>query len=123
MSIPWQKWSFEFAAGVRFFTDNNDFLVDVKLEQDPLYNLQAHLIYDLTRRQWVSLNSNYFFGGQTYQDSIPSATRQENSRLGVTWAMSLNAQHTIKLLAHTGVITHIGNDSDTYTVAWSYRWD
>ena len=123
ISIPWHKWSFEFAAGVRFFTDNNDFLGDVKLEQDPLYNLQAHLIYDLTPRQWISLNSNYFLAGETYQDSIPSATRQENSRLGLTWAVSLNSHHIIKLLAYTGVITHIGNDSDTYTVAWTYRWD
>ena len=123
ISIPWHKWSFEFAAGVRFFTDNNDFLGDLKLEQDPLYNLQAHLVYDLTPRQWISLNSNYFFAGETYQDSVPSATRQENSRLGLTWAMSLNSQHIIKLLAHTGVITRIGNDSDTYTVAWTYRWD
>ncbi len=123
VSIPWHKWSFEFSAGVRIFSDNNDFLGDVRLEQDPLYNLQAHLIYDLTPRQWVSLNSNYFFAGETYQDSVPSATRQENSRLGFTWAMSLNSRHTMKLLAHTGVITHIGNDSDTYTVAWTYRWD
>jgi len=123
VSIPWHKWSFEFAAGVRIFTDNNNFLGEAKLEQDPLYNLQAHLIYDLTPRQWVSLNSNYFFAGEIFQDSVPSATRQENSRLGLTWAMSLNSQHIIKLLAHTGVITRIGNDSDTYTVAWIYRWD
>lgn len=123
VSIPWRKWSFEFAAGVRFFTDNNDFLGDVELKQDPLYNLQAHLIYDLTRRQWISLNTNYFFGGDTFQDNVPAAPRQNNSRLGLTWAMALNPRHILKILAHTGVVTRIGNDSDTYTVAWSYRWD
>ena len=123
MSIPWRKWSFEFVAGARIFTDNDEFLGDVRLEQDPLYNLQAHLVYDLTPRQWVSFNSNYFFGGKSYQDGVQAAVRQENSRLGLTWAFALNKRHTIKLLAHTGVVTRIGNDSDTYTLGWTYRWD
>ena len=123
MSIPWRKWSFEFAAGVRFFTNNDEYIGGVQLKQDPLYNLQAHLIYDLTPRQWASFNSNYFFGGDTYQDDVASATRQENSRLGLTWAIAVNPRHTLKVLAHTGVITRIGNDSDTYSIAWTYRWD
>jgi len=123
VSIPVNKWSFEFAAGVRIFTDNSDFLDDVNLTQDPLYNIQSHVIYDLTPRQWVSLGANYFFGGDTFQDDAPSSTRQNNSRLGLTWTIGLNSKHLLKFLAHTGVIGRISNDSDTFTVAWSYRWD
>lgn len=123
ISVPWRKWSFEFSAGVRFFTNNDKYFGNVELKQDPLYNIQAHVIYDLTRRQWLSLSSNYFFGGDTYQDDLPLATEQKNSRLGATWAVAVNPQNTLTLLAHTGVITRIGNDSDTYSVAWSYRWD
>ena len=123
VSIPVNKWSFEFAAGVRIFTDNSDFLGDVNLAQDPLYNIQSHVIYDLTPRQWVSLDANYFFGGDTFQDDVPSSTRQNNSRLGLTWTIGLNSKHLLKFLAHTGVIGRISNDSDTFTVAWSYRWD
>lgn len=123
MSIPWRKWSFEFTAGVRIFTDNDEFVGNVLLEQDPLYNLQVHLIYDLSPRQWISLNGNYFFGGVTFQDSVKTPTRQENSRLGLTWSVALNSKHTLKFAAHTGVITRIGNDSNSYSVAWIYRWD
>jgi len=123
VSIPVNKWSFEFAAGVRIFTDNSDFLGDVNLAQDPLYNIQSHVIYDLTPRQWVSLDANYFFGGDTFQDDVPSAARQNNSRLGLTWTVGLNSKHLLKFLAHTGVIGRVSNDSDTFTVAWSYRWD
>lgn len=121
-SVPWKKWSFEFATGVRIFTDNED-LLGVRLEQDPLYNLQAHLIYDLTRRQWVSLNANYFFGGNTYLDGAAATDRQNNSRLGLTWAFALNSQQILKVLAHTGVMGRVANDSDMVTVAWTYRWD
>lgn len=122
VSFPWRKWSFEFATGVRIFTDNDDF-IGVQLEQNPLYNIQAHVIYDLTPRQWVSLDTNYFFGGDTYQDGVPSASRQNNSRLGVTWSVALNSQNILKFLAHTGVAGRIANNSDTFTVAWSYCWD
>lgn len=123
VSIPWNKWSFEFATGVRIFSDNDSFVGDVSLAQDPLYNIQSHVIYDLTPRQWVSLDANYFFGGDTSRDGVPSSTRQNNSRLGLTWTVFLNSQHLLKFLAHTGVIGRISNDSDTFTVAWSYRWD
>jgi hypothetical protein len=123
VSVPWGKWNFEFSAGARFFTDNDDFVDDVTLEQDPLYNLQLHLVYDLTHRQWLSLNGNYFFGGVTYQNGIEQPNRQENSRVGLTWAIALNQKNVLKLTAHRGVITRVGNDSDTLSVAWIYRWD
>jgi hypothetical protein len=123
MSVPWRKWNFEFSAGARFFTDNDDFVGDVTLEQDPLYNLQLHLVYDLTRGQWLALNGNYFFGGVTYQNGIEQPNRQNNSRIGVTWAIALNQKNALQLTAHKGVITRVGNDSDTITVAWTYRWD
>jgi hypothetical protein len=82
--MPWRKWSFEFTAGVRFFTTNDEYVDGSKLKQDPLYNLQTHVIYDLTSRQWISFNGNYFFGGVTYIDSVEQPTRQENSRFGLT---------------------------------------
>ncbi len=123
MSIPWRNWTFEFTAGVRFFTDNDEFVGNVLLEQDPLYNLQAHLIYDLSPRQWLSLNGNYFFGGVTFQESVKTDTRQENSRVGLTWSVAVNSKHVLKFGARRGVITRIGNDSDTYVVEWIYRWD
>lgn len=61
--------------------------------------------------------------GDTYQDSVPLANRQENARLGLTWVVALDAENALKFFAHTGVVTSIGNDSDSYNVAWIYRWD
>jgi hypothetical protein len=123
VTVPWNKWSFEFSAGVRLFTDNSEFVGDANVAQDPLYNIQSHLIYDLSPRQWVSMDGNYFFGGDTSVDGVPSESRQNNSRLGLTWTLALNSKHLLKFHAHTGVIGRISNDSDNFTVAWSYRWD
>jgi hypothetical protein len=40
----------------------------------------------------------------------------------VTLGWPLSKQHSIKLYASKGVVTNIGNDSDTFGMAWQYRW-
>ena len=47
---------------------------------------------------------------------------QKNSRIGITLGWPLTPQHSLKFFASRGVITNIGNDSDTYGAVWQYRW-
>jgi hypothetical protein len=49
LSNSWGKWSLDAALSGRWFSDNDRFFGDIKLEQDPLYQVQAHLIYSLRR--------------------------------------------------------------------------
>lgn len=123
MSIPWKSWSFEFAAGVRFFSDNDEYLDGSTQSQDPLYNVQAHIVYDISPGQWISLDGNYFFGGRTYRDGVEAMIQQENSRIGVNWYIVLKPNLGLRLTAHTGVVTRVGNDSDMASVAFIYRWE
>lgn len=122
MSVPWRNWSFDFTAGVRIFSDNSDYVGDTTLRQDPLYNLQAHIIYDLSNGHWLSLDTNYFFGGETYRDDVQAMIRQENSRLGVNWYILVNSKLGLRLTATTGVVTRVGNDSDSFSLAALYRF-
>jgi len=122
LSLPLGRWSIEFSAGARFFQDNDEYVNDSTLSQDPLYNLQVHAVYDISSKQWLSVNGNYFFGGTTYVNDVQSLTRQENSRLGVTWHIALNPFNVLQLTANTGVITRVGNDSTTISLAWLHRW-
>ena len=122
ISNQWGRWSADAAIAATFYTNNDKFSGDTRLEQDPLYQVQAHLIYHLHKGRWVSINGNYFWGGETEKNGVFSNDRQENSRLGITLAWPLNAQHSLKFYASRGVVTRIGNDSDTYGVVWQYRW-
>jgi len=122
MSNRWGKWSFDAAFAARLFSDNDNFKGDVTLEQDPLYQAQLHLIYDLPKGRWLSLNGNYFWGGETQKDGVRADDRQENSRLGITFAWPLTTQHSLKFYASRGIVTNIGNDSDTLGILWQYRW-
>lgn len=122
ISNNWGRLSVEGAFGARLFTDNDNFFGGTKLEQKPLYQLQAHIIYSLSNGRWVSLNSNYFWGGRTSTDKVKGDDLQKNSRIGLTLGWPLTAQHTLRLFANRGVITNIGNDSNTFGLIWQYRW-
>jgi hypothetical protein len=122
ISNRWGKWSGEAAFSTRFFSDNDNFKGNTTLAQDPLYQLQIHLIYDLPKGRWMSFNGNYFWGGRTEKDGVRGDDRQENSRIGITFAVPINTQQSLKFYANSGVISNIGNDSHTLGVFWKYRW-
>ncbi|RPI45215.1 MAG: transporter [Betaproteobacteria bacterium] len=116
------SWIFEGKAAVTLFTDNNDFLNGRKREQDPLYQLQGHAIYNFGPGVWGSLDATYFVGGRTTLDGIQNSDLQQNWRLGATLALPFDAHNSIKFYASTGVSARTGNSFDLLGVAWQYRW-
>ena len=122
MSQKFGDWYYNLIASVRFYGDNNEYLGKGTLEQDPQYTLQAHLIYTIGPGHWISLNSNYFFGGETIKNGVNSDDNQDNSRFGITYSMAINRVNSIKLNYSTGVLTRFGNDFDSFGAFWMYRF-
>ncbi|TRX53152.1 transporter [Thalassomonas sp. M1454] len=122
MSIPHGPWELDLSASVKIFSDNDDYLYTQTLKQDNIYNIQSHLIYDISPGQWIALNANYFWGGDTHVDGVQKSNKAGNYRAGITYSLALSSQHSIKFLANTGVTTKRGNDSDVFAIAWAYRW-
>lgn len=122
ISNRWGTWGADLAASAAFFTSNNRFAGQDRLEQDPLYQVQAHLIYYLPQGRWLALDGNYFWGGRTERNGVRQQDRQENSRVGVTLGWPMDSRNSLKFYASRGVVTRIGNDSDTFGIAWQYRW-
>ena len=122
ISNEWGRWSADAALAATFFTENDRFAGQNRLEQDPLYQVQAHLIYHLRQGRWVSLSANYFWGGETERNGVEVDDRQDNSRIGPTLAWPLTQQHSLKFFASHGVVTKVGNDFDTFGIVWQYRW-
>lgn len=121
MSFPTGAFQWEAKLTANFYEDNNDFFNGIQVEQDPLYTLGGHVIYSLSKGRWLSLDANYFTGGETTKNGIKAEDRQDNSRLGITFSLPLSRHHSIKLNANTGVVTRVGNDFATYSIAWLYR--
>ena len=57
------KWSGELTGSVFLYGNNNEFWKGTRLENDPLWALQAHLVYTFKPGLWASLGTAYGTGG------------------------------------------------------------
>jgi hypothetical protein len=112
----------ELDAGVTFYTNNDDFLNGMTLEQDPIYAVQGHLIYNFGAGVWGALDATYYTGGRTTVDGVKGDNLQENTRLGLTVALPVNRYNSIKLYASTGVFARTGSNFNTGGIVWQFRW-
>ncbi len=116
------RWTVEGQAAVTFYTDNGDFFGGSTRSQDPLYSLQAHVIYRFPAGAWTSFDANYFTGGRSAVDGTPKDDLQQNWRLGATLALPIDRRNSVKLYASSGISARTGNNFDLLGIAWQYRW-
>jgi len=116
------RWIFEGSAAGFFFETNNEFFGGKTREQDPVYSLQAHVIYGFKSGIWLAANTTFYRGGRTRIDGVEKYDLQSNSRTGVTASFPLTRRQSIKVAASTGVSTRTGSDFDTATAVWQYRF-
>jgi hypothetical protein len=116
------KWTFEVAPGMAFYTDNDDFFGGNSRHQDPLFGLQSHFCYSFRAGFWAAFDVGWFTGGQSSVNGLRNEDRAEGTRLGLTLALPVNKNHSLKLYGVTGFNADWGNDFDAIGVAWQYRW-
>ena len=121
VSKAWGPLILELIPAVTFFTNNDDFFSGKTLEQDPIYSVQGHLIYEFFPAFWAALNVTYYTGGRTTIDG-EEGQQPENVRLGLTAALSLSRHQSIKLYGSTGVYNRTDNDFWAVGIAWQLRW-
>ena len=117
-----EKVILEIDADVEFYSDNDDFMGNIKREQDPLYSTQGHLIYTFSSGYWLGLDLNYYWGGETTKNGVKSDDELSNSRWGATLAVPINKKNSLKFYGHSGISTRTGTDFDMLGVIWQYRW-
>lgn len=122
ISKAWGALALEFSSGAFLYTDNDDFFNGKKLEQKPLYTAQLHATYNFGRGIWAAVSSTYDHGGRTTIDGVRSDDLQKNSRAGLTLALPVNRNNSIKLFASTPLHTTAGGDFDLLGLLWQHRW-
>ena len=121
VSKAWGPLTFELATGVRFYTDNNDFLNGRTLQVKPLYSVQGHLIYSITPGIWLGFNTLYYTGGRGIIDGNKGQSL-EDARVGVTLALPINRYNSVKLYGSTDVYSKTGSEFDVLGIVWQFRW-
>jgi hypothetical protein len=116
------RWLLEISLAETFYEDNGDFFGGRVREQEPITSLQGHAVYRFTSGVWLAFDATRYRGGQTTTNNVRSSDLQSNTRLGLTASLPINAQHSVKLAASTGVSTRTGTDFDTLAAVWQYAW-
>jgi hypothetical protein len=116
------KWTVEASTAAIFYTDNDEFGGDKTRQQDPIYSAQFHVIYSFPKNIWLAVSSTYYTGGRTTIDGVLNSDLQQNWRTGVTLALPINRNHSLKLYGSNGVSTRTGTDYEILGIAWQYRW-
>ncbi len=115
------RWTFEFFAAAWFFTDNPDALGQ-RIEQDPIFALQGHVIHQFRRGFWLAINFGFGSGGRSTVGGEIKDDFRKDSRFGAQLAVPLARRHSLKLIYVTNVSTRIGADFDTISLLYQYRW-
>jgi len=117
------KWQFEATGSVFLFQDNDEFWRGSKLEQDPLWFLQGHVIYGFKPGWWASVSAGYAYGGEATVSGVPKNNDARSSYWALSFGMPLSARQALKLTWVTAD-THIraGANTDALLAAWSINW-
>jgi hypothetical protein len=99
--------SFEFTPSVWLFAENDDF-VGQKLENDPLWQLEAHLTHDFTTSFWGSLDLLHRSGFQSTINGSDLGSELDIGDLGFT----LNFQATDNWAIRTGYSSNVFGDDN-----------
>lgn len=122
LSQPIGNWFVEGAAGVWLFTDNDNFFGGRHRSQDPMPVFQWHGGYNWRPGLWIAADATYFAGGRTSVNGVQDQDLQRSVRYGVTLSVPLAASWSAKLAWSHGLITRIGGNFQTVSVALQYRW-
>lgn len=123
-SERWGHWVLDAYAAVWFFTANPDYYPGTRtLSEATVGAVEAHLSYDFRPGVWISLDANYWWGGETSINGLGNAaTNQKNSRIGITAAFRITTHQSIKLSFSDGAYISYGGNYRNITVAWQYAW-
>ena len=97
-----------------YFTDNTDFFNGGRSRRRRFTSCRGIIIYNFPSGVWVSLDGTYFTGGRTTLNGVRGDNEQTNTRVGLTVALPVDRQNSIKLNASTGIspdrkrVQHLG---------------
>jgi hypothetical protein len=129
-SRRWGHWVLDGYGGAWFFTTNPEFFshnqyslgINTQSEK-PIGSFEGHLSYDFRPRLWVSLDANFWVGGNTSLNGVESpSTFQRNSRVGLTASVPISRHQSMKVSYNDGAYIKYGGNFQNLSVAWQYSW-
>ena len=117
------KLSLEVTGSAWLYTENDEFYGGNKLEQDPLYSVQGHMVYTFRPGLWVGGGIAYGAGAESTLNGVKKGDDRSNLAWGVSFGYPINPRLGVKV-GYIGMRTQeeVGADLDTLTAAFSFMW-
>lgn len=114
------KWTFEASGSVFLFGDNNEFWDGNKLENDPLYAIQGHVIHTFRPGLWLSLSAAYGWGYNPKVNGNPIDNPKRNWLTALSLGVPLSRTQGFKLSWLQGRTQEpTGADFQSFSMGWS----
>lgn len=114
------NWTYELTGSMFWYQDNDEFFEGAELKNDPLYALQAHVIYTFKPGLWASLSTAYGHGKDAFLNGAPTELQTRNWAAAISVGLPINRQQGIRL---AWVRLRTDNDDnadfDSLVLAWS----
>ncbi len=107
-------------SGVWFYSNNNAYLGEKQLHQDPILSFQIHACYYFKNKMWVGADGTWYGGGMITVNHQVTADLVQDRRLGATWSVPLKNNQSIKLQVHGGVYS--GDQYSYKEVSLTYEY-
>ena len=129
-SQRWGHWVLDGYAAAWFFTTNQEFFsfnsyfpgLQTQYES-PVVAFEGHLSYDVRPRLWISLDANFWHGGESNLNGVPNMlTIQKSSRVGVTASFPLTRHQSLKVSFNDGAYINYGGNYKNVAIGWQYAW-
>lgn len=114
------KWTGELTSSVFIYADNDHFWRETQLETDPLFAVQAHLIYNFRPGLWTSVSTAYGWGGEATVNGDAKNNPSGNWLSALSFGLPINRMQGIKIAwirARTQKPT--GSNNDSLALAYS----
>jgi hypothetical protein len=117
-----KRWTLEAMADAYFFTDNDEAYGGTVFSQDPLYSMQANVIYTFNKGIWLSFTAGIANGGRPSVNGVEKDEIDMNTRIGGVFSVPINRRYSLKMFYTNGIRTSIGTDYDMLGISVQYKW-
>jgi hypothetical protein len=117
-----RRWTFDLYLGGYFFTENGNFFGGRVRDQAPIGATQVHVSYSFRPGMWAAVDGIYYNGGRTTVNGVPASDLQQNTRVGLTFALPIARAQSLKFQYTRGAVTRVGGNFTTGAITYQFRF-
>ncbi len=117
------KWQTEWYSGLTFYTNNNKYQGNKKLEQKNIYNNELHISYNTSDNFWIGADLIHLYGGETSVNHVGQKDKYDNYSYGFIGNYKVAKNQNIKVtyqktFKSTEFSPKVNGWAATYQVFW-----